>query len=128
MRRGNFSQALTYVQELNKQYPANHVYWMLRADVEHRLNHLSEETYALEQVIVYSSVPDEVCPRIAETYREAGHNDKSLDAYRRCLKMDPHNSDFHLYLGLAEERAANSDAAFKNYKACLERSATYLDC
>jgi tetratricopeptide (TPR) repeat protein len=128
MRRGNFSQALIYVEELNRQFPANHVYWMLRADLDRRLSQPVDEARALEQVMVHSSTPDDACPRVAEAYRAAGQGERSLDAYRRCLKLDPNNSDFHLFLGLAEERAGDREASLPEFEACLARSPQYLDC
>jgi tetratricopeptide (TPR) repeat protein len=128
MRRGNYSQALKYIEQLTHDFPTNHVYWAQKADLFHRLGQPLDEAHALEQILVYSSVPDEACPRLGQAYEEAGDGKKGLDAFRRCLSLEPKNADFHFFLGHAEERRGDLDSAAAEYLGCLASAPHYLDC
>lgn len=127
-RRGKFSQALNYAQQLTRDFPTNHVYWAQEADLQRRLENFSGEAHALEQIIVHSSMPDEACPRVAQAYGDAGDKAKMLDAFKRCLNLSPNDADSHFYLGHAQEREGELDEALIEYQACLDRAPQYLDC
>ncbi len=125
---GRFFQALKYVEELNRQFPSNHVYWAQAADLHRRLGQSAAEAAALERIMIHSSAPDEVCPRLGQVYEEIGDNAKMLDALSRCLKLDANNSDFHFFMGHAHEKVGDIESAEKEFDFCLGRSPQYLDC
>lgn len=128
MKRGKYPQALTYVKKLTRDFPSNHVFWTLQGDIQRRIGNFRAEANALEKVMVYSSVPDEVCPRIGQAYEAAGKKQLMLDAYKRCFQLAPNSSDSHLFLALGYEKTGNPALALTEYQSCLERSPTYLDC
>lgn len=127
-KRGHFSQALVYIKELTQDFPSNHVYWQIQADLHHRLQQYLQEAGALEKVFKHSSVPTDVCPQLGRAYEFSGDRARGLEAHKRCLQIEPQNTDFLFYVGNAEERLGHLSEALQKYEDCLVVSVDHLDC
>ena len=75
----------------------------------------------LERFMLSAPEPSEACPRLPEAYRAQITFPKMLDAAKRCLLLEPHNSDFLLELGLSFEQADELPSALEIFqKGALE--------
>jgi len=127
IRADDYAGALAPVRTLHDAYPSNHIYIDQLAIVFHHLNRPADEAETLEEYIVKAPNPGEACPRLGLAYRAQGLEDKALDAFERCLALDPDDPDAILYLALAHERAGRAAKAAELYKRGLRLSPDYSD-
>jgi tetratricopeptide (TPR) repeat protein len=73
------------------------------ATIYGHLNRPAEEAAAWERFVASSPNPNEACPGIGNAYRRAGHIDKAIDAFARCLSFDPQSAEMQFYAGHAAE-------------------------
>ena len=119
--------ALEVASALDQAYPENHNYVRYRANALGGLGRFEEEAEAWESFLLIAPRPITGCPDIGLAYRAAGSPDRSLDAFERCLDLNPDNSDSIFFLALAVERSRDLDRAESLYTRGLARSPGYSD-
>lgn len=112
---------------LDQAYPENHRYTRYRAAALNGLGRFEEEAEAWEAFLRIAPRPITGCPGIGLAYRAAGSPDRSLEAFGRCLDLDPDNSDSIFFLALAVERSGDLDRAESLYSRGMAQSPGYAD-
>lgn len=124
-----YSDALVPTLTLSKAYPENHIYLSRLADIYDQLGKYDEEARALEKYMDHAPMPIEACPQIGQAYWKQGEKfeDQSINAYRRCLALDPKNTDSIFYLAHALEMSGQRAEAAVQYQNGLAISPQYVD-
>ncbi len=126
-KKGQPENALKSLEPLLQAFPDNPQYLSSSAENLGKLGRFAESAATWEKFVRVAPFPADACPHLGNAYESAGHQDKALDAHRRCLAMDPSKSDLMLFLGLALERRGQIEEAAKLYRTVLHQSPTYSD-
>jgi protein O-GlcNAc transferase len=126
-RSGAWSKGLAAASKLLEAHPNNHIYLFAVAEMQRRLGNVKAEADALEQFLQYAPIPVEACPRIGLAYETQGRTDEALDAFERCLAMDPNLADSVFYLARALERKGQYARAATLYRSGYSAHPGYLD-
>ncbi|HEY3927965.1 MAG TPA: tetratricopeptide repeat protein [Candidatus Koribacter sp.] len=129
LEQKKYEEALQPTSTLNKAYPENHIYLGRLADIYDHLGRYADEARAWEKYMDHAPVPIEACPAIGQAYWKQGDKfeDQAVNAYRRCLAIDPKNTDSIFYLGHALEMSGNRVEAAVQYQNGLSISPGYVD-
>ena len=125
--RDDYAQALKPALALHDAYPSSDIYIEQLATTYHHLNRPVEEAALWEEYLLTAPTPGEACPHLGLAYRAQGNEEKALDAFERCLALDPSNPDSILYLALAEERGGRVEKAAEHYQRGLALAPDYAD-
>ncbi len=124
---GDYAKALKPALALHAAYPSSHIYIEQLAITYHHLKRPVEEAALWEEYLLRAPTPGGACPHLGLAYRAQGRQDRALDAFERCLALDPSNPDSILYLALAEEREGRVEKATELYKRGLTLAPEYPD-
>lgn len=127
IQKHNFSEALSETLKLVDAFPKNHIYLNQAATLYFELGKRDEEAAMLERFFLSAPEPSEACPRLPEAYRAQQAFMKMLDAAKRCLALEPQNSDFLLELGLSFERAGQPQEALEIFQKGAVQFPEYFD-
>lgn len=127
MSRGDYAKALEPARKLHDAYPSSHIYVEQLATTYHHLKRPVEEAALWEEYLLKAPHPGGACPHLGFAYRAQGKEDKAIDAFERCLALDPDDPDSILYLALANERAGRAEKAAELYKRGLTLAPEYAD-
>ena len=125
--RGDYATALEPARALHDAHPSSHIYIDQLATTYHHLRRPVEEAALWEEYLLRAPRPGGACPQLGLAYRAQGKQGAAIDAFERCLALDPSNPDAILYLALAEERAGGVEKATALYKRGLALSPGYSD-
>lgn len=124
---GQFDRALAPTLELTKAYPQQHIYFERLAIIYQRLGRRAEEAAAWEAAVNLSPTPVEDCPALPDAYVAIGNVDKARDAFERCARFEPGNSDMRFFLGRFHERAGHADLAASTYQQAVDSDPRHGD-
>ncbi len=127
IQSGDYAKALDPARALHEAHPSSHIYIDQLATTYHHLKRPVEEAALWEEYLLKAPRPGGACPHLGLAYRAQGKQDAAIDAFERCLALDPNNPDSILYLALAEERAGSVLKATALYKRGLALSPGYSD-
>jgi tetratricopeptide (TPR) repeat protein len=115
-----YQDALDPTLALTKAFPNQQVYAERLAAIYHGLGRRGDEAAAWEQFVNVSPTPVEACPQMPEAYAAAGSPDRALDAFERCVKFEPKNTDMLFFLGRFHEHAGRREQAAAAYRQAAE--------
>ena len=116
LRDNRYPDALPPLKELTVLRPKNQVYWWQLALVEGALHQPRAQLEALEKFVTLSALPAEACPTLPLLYRELSLEKEALDAYRRCARYAPNDSEMAFFLGHALEWRGRSTRRSRSIK------------
>ncbi|AZZ36854.1 hypothetical protein CIK05_08640 [Bdellovibrio sp. qaytius] len=116
LRTGQYQKSLEYTLKLTHTFPKNHVYIDQAAILYNHLGDSANEAAMLEKFLVTAADPGEACPRLPHAYRALKNQKAMLDAAKRCLALEPKNSDFQFEMALSLERTGDLESALKIYE------------
>lgn len=119
--------ALQAAEELLQLFPNSHIYLEQAAKFSARLQRPTDEAAYLERYILTSPDPGQACPALAHAYWQLKQIDKMIGAAKRCVALEPKNSDFLFDLALANERAGLIQEALLQYRAGKNQFPRYTD-
>jgi tetratricopeptide (TPR) repeat protein len=127
--QGRYADALKPTLTLCKAYPENHIYLGRLADIYDHLGRYDEEARYWEKYMDHAPMPIEACPQIGQAYWKQGEKfeAEAVAAYRRCLALDPGNTDSVFYLAHAMEMSGQWTQAAEQYQKGLAISPDYTD-
>jgi len=127
--QGHYADALQPTLKLYTAYPANHIYIGRLADIYDHLGRYDEEAQYWEKYMDHAPNPIEACPQIGQAYWKQGDKfePQAIAAYRRCLALDPKNTDSLFYLAHALEMSGQWAQAAEQYQKGLAISPAYTD-
>jgi tetratricopeptide (TPR) repeat protein len=127
--QGRYADALKPTLILHKAYPQNHIYLGRLADIYDHLGRYDEEARYWEKFMDHAPMPIEACPQIGQAYWKQGEKfeAQAVAAYRRCLALDPKNTDSLFYLAHAMEMSGQWTQAAEQYQKGLAISPGYTD-
>ncbi|MBI5630230.1 MAG: tetratricopeptide repeat protein [Elusimicrobia bacterium] len=111
---------------LLRRYPDNDRYIFKEASALDRLDP-GGAAASWERYFQISPDPVDACPALGDSYERSGRGDFALDAHRRCLALQPRNTDLIFYLAHFLERHRKFDEAEALYRRGLALSAEYAD-
>jgi Flp pilus assembly protein TadD len=116
---GRYDEALPLVKELRDNYPGEPIvaHWLARVDGARA--DWAGAAASWEEYVRLSPSPLAACPDLPKAYDRLGQTERALNAYRRCVDVDPNDPERHLDLGRAYERAGRAALAL----ACYRRAA-----
>ena len=126
-RQGKYEEALPGVLKLHENYPSNHIYLEMAAEIYDRLGRYPQEAEFWEMYFDRAPNPVTACPQIAQAYSKQGNEKEALSALERCLARDPDNSDSIFYLAHALELSGQSRRAGELYQRGLKIAPNYVD-
>jgi tetratricopeptide (TPR) repeat protein len=115
---GRHADALGPTERLTARLPTQTVYFARLALIQQALNRPREEARAWERVFRTSPTPIDACPMLPEAYARIPDEDAALDAYARCVAIEPDDPDLLLFLGRAYTAAGRAAEA----RDALERA------
>jgi tetratricopeptide (TPR) repeat protein len=122
-----WEEALYEVQSLLRYFPQDSTYLSREARVYEGLEDWAAAARVYELALSVSPEPTESCPMLGYAYSKQGLEDKALDAHRRCLALQPGNSDMRIYYALALERAGRYQEAHDLFALVLADAPSYKD-
>ena len=115
-----YEDALQPMIELTRVFPNQQVYAERLAVIYQHLGRPADEAVAWERVVAVSPTPVDACPALPDAYvRAEGLSARALDAFERCVALDPKNGDMLFNLGHARERTGRSDLAVAAYREAV---------
>jgi tetratricopeptide (TPR) repeat protein len=126
-RAGQYADALEPTKRLTEKLPSQAIYFDRLARIQHELGHFAEEARAWEGVFRTSPTPVDACPMIANAYERISDSIRALDAYERCVGVDPLDPDLLLFLGRAYSAAGQAALAQQVLERALTISPEYPD-
>lgn len=126
-KAGNYQRALDSAVQLNGAYPDNHIYIERIADSYDQLGDYTHEAGFWEKYLDIAPNPITACPQIGQAYWKANRKDRAIDAFERCLKLDPENADSIFYLAHALERTGQLTRSAQLYEQGLKLAPKYID-
>lgn len=126
-RAGKYQDALPGVLRLHENYPGNHIYIEMAADIYDHLGRYNQEADFWEQYFDRAPNPVTACPQIGQAYWKQGKQKEALSAFERCLARDPENSDSIFFLAHALELSGQSDRAGELYQRGIQIAPEYGD-
>jgi len=126
-RAGKYQQALPGVLKLHHDYPGNHIYIEMAAEIYDHLGHFDQETDFWEQYFDRAPNPVAACPQIGQAYLKQRKQKEAISAFERCLARDPENSDSIFFLAHALELSGQTDRAAELYQRGVEIAPDYTD-
>lgn len=126
-RQGNYQQALPGVLQLHEQYPGNHIYIEMAAEIYDHLGRFDQEAEFWEQYFDRAPNPVTACPQIGQAYWKQGKETEAVSAFERCLARDPENSDSIFFLAHALEMTGKSSRATELYQQGVKIAPEYSD-
>jgi tetratricopeptide (TPR) repeat protein len=127
LRANRYKDALDVVLRLHQADPNNHVYLSDLAAIYGNLNRFDEEARYWEMFFERAPLPIEACPQIGAAYQKQSKMKEAVNAFERCLALEPGNSDSLFYLAHALERQGDYARAASLYKRGLASSPDYAD-
>jgi tetratricopeptide (TPR) repeat protein len=127
LTRQQWNQALEPTRALVERFPSQHVYLERLAQIYHALARYSDEAETWERVLTVAPNTEYVCPDIGSAYEKAGNLTAAVDAFQRCVKLDPRNPESLYYLARTYQRADQSSAAERAYRDVLTLEPTHVD-
>ena len=115
---GRYAEALEPTERLSSQFPSQALYFDRLARIQRELGRPRDEARALEGVFRASPTPEDACPMLAVAYEKIPDPAGALDAYERCVEVDPKNPDMLLFMGRAYNGAGRAEEA----RQVLERA------
>jgi tetratricopeptide (TPR) repeat protein len=124
-----WDDALKPTLTLSKAYPENHIYLGRLGEIYDHLGKYDEEARTWEKYMDHAPMPIEACPQIGQAYWKQGDNfeQQAIAAYRRCLAIDPKNTDSIFYLAHALEMTGDWSQAADQYRSGIAVSPNYVD-
>jgi tetratricopeptide (TPR) repeat protein len=126
-RKGNYQEALPGVLRLSANYPSNHIYLEMAAEIYDRLGRYPQEAEFWEMYFDRAPNPVTACPQIAQAYSKQGKEKQALSAFERCFDRDPDNSDSIFFFAHALEMAGDTQHAAKLYQRGGKIAPGYID-
>ena len=126
-RQGNYQEALPGVLKLHEQYPGNHIYIEMAAEIYDHIGRYDQEAEFWEQYFDRAPNPVTACPQIGQAYAKQGKEKEALAAFERCLARDPENSDSIFFLAHALELAGQTTQAEELYRQGIKIAPDYAD-
>jgi tetratricopeptide (TPR) repeat protein len=123
LREKRYEEALSPLEELSRLQPNSSIYWWDRALVMRALHRPGDEVLALEQFVKLSPLRDEACPRLAFIYRDLVMPREERDAFERCAKFAPNDSEIAFHLGHSYEMEGQVDRALEIYTEASKHNA-----
>jgi tetratricopeptide (TPR) repeat protein len=80
-----------------------------------------------EEFLVHAPLPIEGCPQIGQAYEKQGSPKQAIEAFEKCLALDPNGADSILYLALALEHNGETAHAAALYERGIALSPGYGD-
>jgi tetratricopeptide (TPR) repeat protein len=115
---GRYADALGPTERITARLPTQTVYFTRLATIHRELGRPREEARAWETVFRTSPTPIDACPMLAEAYGRIPDEAAALDAYARCVEIQPDDPDLLLFLGRAYTAAGRGPEA----REALERA------
>ncbi|HEY1338876.1 MAG TPA: tetratricopeptide repeat protein [Bryobacteraceae bacterium] len=128
VREGKDQQALEPALKLYNAWPENYLYIRTLAEIYQRLDRPKEEAEFWEKFLQYAPLPDEACPDIGKAYWRQKRWDEAINAYQRCLSIDPDVIDSIFFLAHAYELRGNYDRAGAIYREGVAKRPHNSDC
>ena len=123
---GRYREALPPTERLTIKLPSQAIYLDRLARIRHELGDARGEAAAWEGVFRTSPTPTEACPMLAQAYEAARDAARTLDAYERCVQVEPDNPDALVYLGRAYNAAERGSGRQARSRARADRRAALL--
>jgi tetratricopeptide (TPR) repeat protein len=127
LRTGQYQKSLEFTLKLNHTFPKNHVYFDQAAVLYNHLGDFKNEAAMLEKFLLTAADPGEACPRLPKAYRASNDKTAMLDAAKRCLALEPKNSDFQFEMALSYERTGDAKNALSIYEQGEKNYPGYID-
>jgi tetratricopeptide (TPR) repeat protein len=124
---GKWEAALGPTLKLKAVEPRSHILAQRLALIAQHLGRPQDEARWWEEFMRLSTTPEEACPRIGFVYRELGQKAESIQAFERCLAVNPNDSDALFFLGLAYERVGDHGRARRYYSEAAQGAPDYAD-
>jgi tetratricopeptide (TPR) repeat protein len=124
---GKYQDALPGVLKLHDQFPGNHIYLEMAANIYRHLGRLPEEAQFWEMYLDRAPDPHAACPRLGEIYHKQDKEKQEISAHERCLARDKDNPDFIFYMAHALEMAGEINRAGEFYQRGLKLSPSNSD-
>jgi len=87
----------------------------------------AEEARLWQEFMQRAPLPQQACPAIGKAYERAGEIDKSVEALKKCVSLDPQNVDISLAFAHALETKSDFPRAAELYRRCLSKDANNMD-
>ena len=126
-RQAKYEEALVPILRLHRAYPENQIYIDHLATLYGQLGRHKDEAEYWEKYLQRAPVPVEACPQIGKAYEKQGLARKAIDAYERCLAIEPENTDSIFFLAHALEMAKQFDRAAELYAGGATLAPEYHD-
>lgn len=126
-RAGKYQQALPGVLKLHQNYPGNHIYIEMAAEIYDHMGRYDLEADFWEQYFDRAPNPVAACPQIGQAYWKQGKQKEAISAFERCLARDPENSDSIFFLAHALELSGQTDRAAELYQRGVSIAPEYTD-
>jgi tetratricopeptide (TPR) repeat protein len=110
-----------------RAFPDRPEYLRAEAELLSELGRPARAAASWEAFMRSAPLPIEACPGLGKAYEAAGEIDRSLEAHRRCLALDPTQSDLRLFLAISLEHRERFEEAERLYRETLADSPSYQD-
>lgn len=124
---GRWNEALEPTLALHEAYPENHVYLGRLAQIYQEIGRPEDEARTWEEYLVVAPIPSEACPQLGRAYWKQGATGKAIDAFERCLRLDPEDPDAIFFMAWGYEHVGDVARAFALYEKGHAQSPGYDD-
>src|SRR3974390_1398809 len=97
-REAKYQELLPDLHTLLDAHPGSHIYLEMAAQAYGQLGDHQHEAEYWEKYFDHAPRPTTACPQIGQAYQKLGKAKEALDAFERCLALDPMNVDSIFFL------------------------------
>ena len=98
-----------------------------QADQARSRQQFAEEARLWQEFMQHSPLPQQACPAIGKAYERAGEIDKSVEAFEKCVSLDPQNVDILIAFAHALQTKSDFSRAADLYHQCLSKDLNNMD-
>ena len=98
-----------------------------QAQQAHGAQQFGDEAKLWQQFMDRSPVPQEACPAIGKAYERVGEVDSSIQAYEKCVSLEPGNTDTLVSFAHVLQTKRDFDRAASLYRQVLSKDPKNLD-
>lgn len=97
------------------------------AEQAHGSQQFTDEARLWQEFMDHAPLPQQACPEIGKAYERIGAIDKSIEAYEKCVSLDPGNTDVLIAYAHALQTKSDFSHAAELYRKCLSKDPHNMD-
>jgi tetratricopeptide (TPR) repeat protein len=97
------------------------------AEQAHSSQQFADEARLWQAFMDHAPLPQQACPAIGRAYERVGQIDKSVEAFEKCVSLDPGNLDILIAFAHALQTKSDFSRAAELYRQCLSKDPRKMD-